>query len=293
MNRSSDPPHDDDVILTGIARSGTTLACTLLNRLPDTVALHEPIAPRMLLGLPSHDAVVGRIGEFFAAQRRTLLARGEAVSRVIDGRIPDNPYSAEADGKGLRRSVVKEGTVRFDKRLSRDFRLVIKHPSCFTAILASLVCRYPCFAIVRNPLAILLSWQTTAANWNDGRQSMAEAFDDTLRRRLDNEPDPVRRQVLMVAWSFEQYARHLPAEAVIRYEDLVASPGATLSRIVPGAMTLEAPLENRNASRLYRGVDVRGLAARLLESSGAQWDFYPRESIPALATQLDPATDNP
>jgi hypothetical protein len=125
------------------------------------------------------------------------------------------------------------------------------------------------------------------------RQSMAEAFDDTLRRRLDNEPDPVRRQVLMVAWSFEQYARHLPAEAVIRYEDLVASPGATLSRIVPGAMTLEAPLENRNASRLYRGVDVRGLAARLLESSGAQWDFYPRESIPALATQLDPATDNP
>ena len=286
MNRSSGPPHDDDVILTGIARSGTTLACTLLNRLPDTVALHEPISPRMLLGLSSHAAVVGRIGEFFAAQRHTLVERGEAVSRVVDGQIPDNPYSAIPDGGGLRRSVVREGTVRFDKRLPPDFRLVIKHPSCFTAILASLVGRYPCFAIVRNPLAILLSWQTTAANWNDGRQPMAEAFDDTLRRRLDSEPDRVRRQVLMVAWSFEQYARHLPAEAVIRYEDLVASRGATLSRIAPGAMAWEEPLENRNTRVLYRGLDVRGLAARLLESSGAQWDYYPRDAIAELANQL-------
>jgi hypothetical protein len=34
---------ENDVVLTGLPRSGTTLTCHLLNKLPDTVALHEPM----------------------------------------------------------------------------------------------------------------------------------------------------------------------------------------------------------------------------------------------------------
>ena len=34
-----------NIVLTGLGRSGTTLTCHLLNKLPDTVALAEPIAP--------------------------------------------------------------------------------------------------------------------------------------------------------------------------------------------------------------------------------------------------------
>jgi len=40
-----------DIILTGIARSGTTLTCFLLNKLPQAVALHEPMDPSQLVGL--------------------------------------------------------------------------------------------------------------------------------------------------------------------------------------------------------------------------------------------------
>ena len=40
-----------DVVLTGPPRSGTTLACHMLNKLPGTVALHEPIPPRRFAGL--------------------------------------------------------------------------------------------------------------------------------------------------------------------------------------------------------------------------------------------------
>ena len=39
-----------DIILTGIARSGTTLSCSLLNKLPQCVALHEPMNPAELIG---------------------------------------------------------------------------------------------------------------------------------------------------------------------------------------------------------------------------------------------------
>ena len=37
--------RDRNIVLTGPGRSGTTLTCFLLNKLPDTVALSEPIAP--------------------------------------------------------------------------------------------------------------------------------------------------------------------------------------------------------------------------------------------------------
>ena len=40
-----------DIILTGIARSGTTLSCSLLNKLPQCVALHEPMNPAELVDL--------------------------------------------------------------------------------------------------------------------------------------------------------------------------------------------------------------------------------------------------
>ena len=120
------PPFDaKDVILTGIARSGTTLACSLLNRLPDTVALHEPMSPRMLEGLSVPEGVNNRVAEFFAAQRCSLLERGEAHSRGIDGLIPEDPYAATPESNGRRTSLVREGIVRVDKPLAAAFRLVI------------------------------------------------------------------------------------------------------------------------------------------------------------------------
>jgi hypothetical protein len=275
-----------DVILTGIARSGTTLACTLLNRLPDTVALHEPMSPRILMGASVPEGVNHAVSGFFAAQRRSLSDRREASSRTIEGRIPEDPYAADPGPNGLRSSQVRERVVRFDKPLSPEFRLIVKHPSCFTALLGSLKQRFPCHAVVRNPLAILLSWQTTEANWNDGRQPAAEAFDDDLRRRLDAEPDRLGRQLVMLSWSFGQYARHLPAERVIRYEDLVATGGRALVGVAPAADRLSESLHSRNANPLYGRVAVESIVERLLASPGPQWDFYPHDAVRDLASVL-------
>jgi Sulfotransferase domain len=286
VEESSSPAVGADVILTGIARSGTTLACTLLNQLPDTVALHEPMSPRMLVGLSVPEGVNDRVAAFFASQRRSLLERGEAISRGIDGKIPDNPYAATPGPNGLRASVVREGIVHFDKPLTPSFRLVVKHPSCFTALLGALTQRFACHAIIRNPLAVLLSWQTTEANWNHGRQPAAEVFDDDLRLRLDAEPDRLGRQLAMLSWSFGQYARHLRAEAVIRYEDLIATGGGALARVAPTAGTLAEPLRSRNANPIYGGLDIAAIARRLLATSGPQWDFYPRDAVREIVDQL-------
>jgi hypothetical protein len=272
-----------DIILTGIARSGTTLTCALLNKLPQTVALHEPMNPAELVGLDVHTAFLDRVAAFFAAQRASLLAAGTAVSLAREGRVPDNPFEPSADPTGLRPSTVERNDVQFGKRLAPGFRLAIKHPNCFTATLPALLTRYPCFALVRNPLAVLLSWNTIQAPVNDGHLPYAEAFDAGLAGALAAEPDRIARQFIILEWYFAQYARHLPAGHVLRYEDLVASRGRALAVIDPDAHVLDEPLESRNVSPLYGDAMVTEFAERLLACADASYlRYYPRSGVESL-----------
>jgi hypothetical protein len=271
-----------DIILTGIARSGTTLACSLLNRLPQTVALHEPMNPADLVGLDLSTAFLDRVAAFFAEQRASLLTSGTAVSLARDGRIPDNPFEPQSAPTGLRPSTTPGGVVRFEKPLRPDFRLAIKHPNCFTAALAALQTRYPCFAFVRNPLAVLLSWNTIDAPVQQGRLPFGEAFDPELRDTLAAEPDRIARQLAILAWYFDRYATLLPESHVIRYEDLVASHGRVLAVIDPDAAALDEPLASRNTSTLYDPHLVETLTSRLLDAGEACLGPYPRSAVEFL-----------
>ncbi|HSK99870.1 MAG TPA: hypothetical protein VK869_06000, partial [Rubrobacteraceae bacterium] len=58
--------RDRNIVITGPGRSGTTLTCFLLNKLPNTVALSEPISPGKYADrMPDHEAVVDGIEEFY------------------------------------------------------------------------------------------------------------------------------------------------------------------------------------------------------------------------------------
>lgn len=263
-----------DIILTGIARSGTTLSCSLLNKLPQCVALHEPMNPAELVGLDFPDAYLARVASFFAEQRVSLLGSGTAVSKARDGRVPDNPFGSAPATAGLRPSTVKNQEVHFEKRLRPDFRLVVKHPNFFTATLQTLLARYACYAIVRNPLAALLSWHSIQAPVNDGHLPYGEAFDAGLKADLAAEPDRLGRQLIILKWYYSRYATLLPLDHVIRYEELVSSGGRALAVIDPDAAALAEPLESRNTSKLYDAGLVRRLADPLLDDESIYGGFY-------------------
>jgi hypothetical protein len=271
-----------DIILTGIPRSGTTLTCMLLNRLPQCVALHEPMSPASLAELDFPRGYLAEIADFFSRQRTSLLAAGTATSKARDGSVPDNPYGAARDGDGRRFSNVNGREVRFDKRLEPGFRLVVKHPGMFTATLGTLATRYPCYALVRNPLASLLSWQSIRAPVQDGRVPAAEGFDAELKADLDAEPDRIERQLIILRRSFDRYAELLPKERVIRYEELVASGGRALSVIDSDAAHFCETLENRNANSLYDAELVRRLAGRLLADESIYASFYRAADVAEL-----------
>lgn len=270
------------LLLTGVPRGGTTLACHLLGQSGDCVALFEPMD---VMGLPvAPAAAVEMIDAFAQAARVQLLREGRAPSKQRDGTVPDNPFAGR-DGSGRRQLQATPGELRLDAPPAPDFMLAIKHNAAFTALLPVLAEGRDLLAIVRNPLAVLASWQTVPLPVNDGRLPAGERFDASLATALDNEPDRIARQLLILDWFFGRFATSLPGERVLRYEDIVASGGERLFAAAAVSGTVVA-LEPRNASPIYRDLPVAALCERLCERDGTWSGWYSRDDLRSLAARM-------
>ena len=266
-----------NVILTGIPRSGTTLTCFLLNQLPNVVALVEPMRVGEFDPI-DHRANIDSIGQFFAAQRGSLLAEGIALGKSVDGATIDNPLGDALDFKtGQRERRYNQVFVRVEKPLDPGFTLALKHPSAFTALLPALRGTYECYAIVRNPLAILRSWGTTPFAVSDGHAPMAERLDKDLRTRLDRIDDVEDRQIALLCWYFEQY-RWLGSKNLLRYEDIVESNSGAVPAFFNINYPLHYKLETRNTTR-FHSTTHRRVAEKLIDKAGAYLDHYSIEEI--------------
>ena len=175
---------------------------------------------------------------------------------------------------GLRQTQGGQGEILIDSALSGEFTLLIKHNALFAALLPGLVSTATCLALVRNPLAVLASWQTVDLPIHQGRIPAGEQYDPELHRALDKEDDVLRRQVVVLNWFFDRYRTHLEPRSILRYEDVVATCGRTLFDRLGSGDAPSVPLENRNGNRAYAGADVGRLLATLVSESGAWSAFY-------------------
>ena len=261
---------------SGIPRSGTSLVCKLAGELPDTVALSEPMDGRVLKSIPSnHDEACANIQEFVEQARQRILRERRAPSlHDAAGRLMDNVAEAKADGDtGLRTRQGERGDIDIDKPLTSEFTLLVRHNALFAALLKSLRNTFSCLALVRNPLAVLASWQTVALPVQQGRIPGGEPFDQRLARTLDAEPSTLRRQVAVLDWFFEQYETHLPASAILRYEELIASGGEALFYALGVSDAPRPPtLASQNANPVYNADNIRTLLSALMEGRRT-WRF--------------------
>jgi hypothetical protein len=274
-----------NIVLTGPGRSGTTLTCHLLNKLPNAIALAEPIAPGKFEHLlPDVEAVCDGIQNFYRKMRRMARTRGVVISKHVDGVVPDNP---KAVVDGVRQRVVEKDEIPVGKELRPGFFLAIKDVAMFTSLLPTLAERMPCYAIVRNPLSVMASAHSLKQQPKKRKNPSAIArYSPEDVARIRSMPDPLSRTLARYDRTFELYAEHLPPETVIRYEDIVASGGKTLKVIVPSARFLEEPLELRNTNPLYDRDEMLRMGERLLASEGAYWRFYSKESVEDLLADL-------
>ena len=274
--------HGNDLALTGIPRGGTTLACRLAGLARDCVALFEPMDPGTLP--VDRGAAIDGVGAFFRDTRQRLEREGVAPSKQRDGQVPDNPYSAP-DANGKRQWLVAPGLIEMPPP-APGFTLAVKHNASFTALLPELARRMRVVAVVRNPLAVLASWNTVELPVSGGRIPAGERFDPALARRLDGEPDRLQRQLVVVEWFFQRFREAGDAIAVVRYEDIVATGGQALYAAAGLQGEGDGSLQGRNASATYRGIDVAGMAAGLARAGGAWRHWYAQADIDAVAGQL-------
>lgn len=276
-------PKKRNVLITGTPRSGTTLLCALLNKLPDTVALHEPMNVWEFPNCSDSSAVADVIDRFCGETRTSLHEKGFAMSKHVGGEIPDNVAANKVNRKGTRLRHTEHGPVFIDKPLTDNFTLAIKHPVAFSALLETLTHRFDCFAIIRNPLATLASWNSLAwLNVGKGHAPIGEKLDLEFGRTLANEEDRMERQLLILEWFYERFRRFLPDKAMIKYEDLIASSGRELARFFPAATNLQENLSSKNVNKFYDRDVMLALGERLLRRSGVIWDFYGKSDIEEL-----------
>jgi hypothetical protein len=265
--------NKQNIILTGPPRSGTTLTCHLLNQLDQTIALHEPMRLKMF---PDKETALGNIDNFFAEMRQSLLSDGTAISKVKAGKIPDNPFGKAVDG--VRHSQVTKGRVQFEKALNTDFMLVMKHNGHYSFMLKELVDRYPCFAIIRNPLATLASWQTISAPVAQGNLKVLRFLSPSIYDTLNQVDNVLDRQIALLHALFGCYEK-LNTNHVIAYEDIVESEGRALHPIVPAASLMQAKLSNKNKNPLYKQEQLSKIASNLTETEGPIWNYYNRQEV--------------
>ena len=274
-------------LLSGIPRSGTSLSCRLAGDLPDTVALSEPFGGGRLSEISREPrAACTRIAELIREVRERIRTEGLAPSIHVESRLYDNIVASERTDSSLRKLQGIRGKIAVDKPLTGHFRLVIRHNSAFAALLPRMNDCFPCVAVVRNPLSVLASWQTVDLPVNQGHVPGAEMFDRGLCLALEEEPDVLRRQLVVLDWFFTRFRTHLPPENVIRYEDLVESGGSVLFRRLGHPDAQPVRLENRNRSALYDAATIDALLAALLETGGAWMDFYQRADCERVADEI-------
>lgn len=272
-------------LLCGVPRSGSSLCCRLAGRAPDTVALSEPIEPETFASTTGPADACARIREFAAGTRDELLATGRAASVQVHGRLDDDRVSETPNVAGLRSPRGGPGEIRVDKALSVDFLLLIKHNALFAALLDRLAEGFPVLGLVRNPVAVLASWQTVDLPVRRGRVPMGERFAPELAAALDAETDTLRRQVRALDWFFARFRDCLTRDRVVRYEDVVASGGAALFRRL-GTTARPERLENRNANALYAPSGVDAILAAVQATDGAWAGWYGRGECERVAADI-------
>ena len=285
QGRIADPHDAPTWLLSGIPRSGTTLCCRLADELPDFVALSEPIGRDLSGTASSADEACALIADFAARTRVRALREGVVPTAHVGGRL-DDLVARTASAGGRREPRVERGDIAVGRRLTPTFGLLVKHNALFAALLAGLSRSFRCMAIVRNPVAVLASWQTVALPVGRGRLPAGEQFDAALRADLDREPDVLKRQVRILNWFCRQYRLHVPASRIVRYEELIATGGGALYRVLGHNGAAPLPLASRNDNAAYDAVSGERLVAALLDAGGAWKSFYAAADCAAAADAI-------
>ncbi len=285
MKNKQDDSCSPTLLLTGLPRAGTTLSCHILNQHHNVLALHEPLTPTDFKPELGRHAAIDHIDSFAQLSRQRVLSEGKALSRQKGGAVPENPVEVQSD-KGLRALDVSLADIHVGERIkSPDFTLVIKHNALFTGLLPELGARFPVFAIVRNPLAVLASWNSVDLPVNQGRIPAGELYCPELRLLLDSTSDRILRQLHVLEWFCGRFVAHINT-SILRYEEFVGDP-AIIGRTLELPGSYHGKVQKRDSrNQSYDLKLMEDLYGKLQGFGDAIWKLYSRADVDNLMNSL-------
>lgn len=210
-------------LITGIPRSGTTLAAAILDGCEQTICLSEP-DDHVKLSISSRDAdeFVSELISLMGESYRTLLDGGAVTDRRHpNGSALTNYFSPIAAGE--RRAPEFVVMSRSRRGLAPGFLLCSKHNALYTAVLPELVQSgaFKIMAIIRDPLATISSWQSLMLPISSGRLPAGERFWPKLSKITRSKEPLIRKQILIHELFCERYLDQ-DNICLLRYEKLLA-----------------------------------------------------------------------
>jgi|TARA_B100002003_G_scaffold115127_1_gene106448 hypothetical protein len=213
----------NDFLVTGLPRSGTSLLCNLVNKLPDTVVINEP--EEVFTTLRSEN-VCHQFDLFYRSIR----------ADIVHGRQITNKISANGE---ITEDTKLDNTRRtYTPDISRtNFHLGTKNPLAYLTRLRWLCNNHPDMlkiVTIRNPFSTITSWKNSFDHLEqaDHRAFPLGALDDPLLDTCQKEmvaeileqPTATIRRALLWNYLSEMIWRDRDKLILIKYEELISDP---------------------------------------------------------------------
>ena len=205
-------PSAMDYIVTGIPRSGTSLASVILSSSSNSICFNE-----IHYDIPT-------LPVFFTGMRERIHAGQSVVMRLEK----DGTYSTDVlrgDSKGMMAKVMIEGK-EHDLRLGSNVNVPYLNK---ISVLKSM--NYKIVAVIRNPIFCIASWNSKAADGipisrvdGDEQHSRWNKFSFTNESKLE-------RQIKIWDYYAEIIESLSGEHLVVRYETLISNPSKTISEM--------------------------------------------------------------
>ncbi len=234
-----------NVLITGIPRSGTTLAAAMLDGLENSVCFSEP--------------------QWQVDWLEQQIDRKEYAQKVLDDfthirkKIRNNEIIQDRrneDGRSLTNYFNRQRTTQYvlkamDKDLEPGYLLATKHNAHYSAILDILsYAEIPILVIIRHPVPTILSWLSLNLPISGGRLPAGERLSHEIKMIVESSEDILVKQVLIFDEFCKQYKRCQQHIHLLTYEEIV-SDNQVFSKLFGRANIAPILIKNANQNPAY------------------------------------------
>jgi hypothetical protein len=254
------------LIITGIPRSGTTLAAAMIDQADNAFCLSEPDSHVELLQTSqSAEDFVARLALHFDSTRKSLLV-GQSVldKRQPDGQPVTNYFSDVIPGRPRQLTFMAVNVSR--SGLTADFLLGVKHNALYASVLPEIVrCRkFRIVAIIRDPVAVLKSWRSVDLPISSGRLPAAEKFWPEMARLTQSDLELLEKQIRIFDLMCRRFAELSRALKIVRYEAFTVDPAQLFAAVgVSGEVRVPIHAETGTAHKRDTSVEESALSRRI------------------------------